>query len=349
MAPKVTVLLPVYNAESYLDEAIVSILLQTFTDYEFLIIDDGSTDHSVDIVNRYDDARIRVLSNPHRLKLSGALNRGLDEARGTYIARMDGDDIALPTRLQRQVEFLDTNLQVGICGTWVEKFDQTIRKVDEYLTEPAAVKAYTLFDCPFAHPTVMFRRDFFTAHNLRYNGWYYPTEDYELWSRAVYSFPCANIAEVLLNYRVHQTSMTSSDWALMDDKAMIIANTLLKRFGIAATEAELRLHRNIGRGPGFRLNSLAELHRCEAWLTRLAQANDDSLAYEQRAFSRVLGLIWFRTCMHASFHGTKVLYIFSRSRLAGDVGRQKIFRSFILFGSIVKSILRSKRPGHNHA
>ena len=101
----VTVLMPVYNGERYLRETMQSILSQTFLDYEFLIIDDGSTDKTLEIINTFTDPRIRVLRNPRRLKLSGALNRGLDESLGHYIARMDADDIAHPERLAQQVDF----------------------------------------------------------------------------------------------------------------------------------------------------------------------------------------------------------------------------------------------------
>ena len=121
---EVTVLMPVYNGERYLREAIDSILDQSFRDFEFLILDDGSTDGTADIIRSYRDERIRFLANPERLRLSGALNRGMAEARGSFIARMDADDIARPHRLARQLAFLRRNPEVGICGTCSRSSDR---------------------------------------------------------------------------------------------------------------------------------------------------------------------------------------------------------------------------------
>ncbi len=181
--------MPVYNGESFLQVTIESLLGQTYTDYELLIVDDGSTDKSQEIIKRFSDPRIRVLTNPQRLKLSGALNRGIQESSGMYIARMDADDIALPDRLGKQVEFLDANGHIGLCGTWIKRFGTGGGGVEKYFTASDQVKAYALFDCPFAHPSVMFRKDLFVRYGLRYDGSFYPTEDYELWARALDFFP----------------------------------------------------------------------------------------------------------------------------------------------------------------
>jgi len=115
--PKVTVLMPVYNGEKYLNEAIDSILGQTFKDFKFLIINDGSTDGTADILKSYKDSRIKVTNNEKNIGLTKSLNKGLKMAKSEYIARMDADDISLPTRLQKQVEFMDSHPKVGVCGT----------------------------------------------------------------------------------------------------------------------------------------------------------------------------------------------------------------------------------------
>ena len=115
--PRISVIMPAYNAEKYIREAIDSILAQTYTDFEFIIIDDASTDATASIVESYSDERIRFFRNEHNMGVANTLNRGLDLAVGEYIARMDSDDISLPERFAKQVEFMDTHTDVIVCGS----------------------------------------------------------------------------------------------------------------------------------------------------------------------------------------------------------------------------------------
>ena len=198
--PKVTVLMPVYNGEKYLREAIDSILNQTFTDFEFLIVNDGSTDGSVDIINSYSDPRIRLINNETNLKLPAALNRGLDAARGQYIARMDCDDISLPERLARQVAFMDNYPAYGLCGTnmiivTIEK--QVIGQCWGDTSVP--FEWILLWENPIAHPTVMLRREVLDTFNLRYRELL--SEDTDLWSRLVLHARIIRLHADLLYYR----------------------------------------------------------------------------------------------------------------------------------------------------
>ncbi len=338
MLPKVTVLMPVYNGESFLRATMESILEQTFTDFEFLIIDDGSTDSTVEIVRSFNDERIRLLRNPKRLKLSGALNRGLDDAQGEYIARMDGDDISLPFRLEKQVRLMDTSPEVGVCGAWVRRFGNERKEINRYPENAELIRSYALFDCPFAHPTVMLRKSFFDQHSLRYEGQYYPTEDYELWSRALDLFPGANIQEILLEYRVHDSSMTCSDWDDMDTKAAAIACTQLGLLSLHPSEEEVLIHRNIGRGESCRSKNIEELQQGEKWLGKLLNANREKKRYDEAAFEETLALIWFRFCFHAAPLGLKTLRCYWRSSLLQN-DQRKIQRGGVLALSIIKNRL----------
>jgi glycosyltransferase involved in cell wall biosynthesis len=121
---RITVLMPVYNGEKYLREAIDSIFNQTFTDFEFLIVDDGSTDNSVEIINSYQNSRINLVKNDKNEGLVYTLNRGLSLAKGEYIARMDCDDISLPERLKKQIDFLDSNSEIAVVGTWIKVINE---------------------------------------------------------------------------------------------------------------------------------------------------------------------------------------------------------------------------------
>lgn len=337
--PSVTVLLPVYNGEAYLHDAVESIISQDFTDFELLIVDDGSTDDSPRIIAGFADARIRVLKNPRRLKLSGALNRGIQEARGELIARMDADDIALPARLRRQVEFMNRHPEIGLCGAGVEKFGQGSSSIMNYPESHDQIRAYALFDCPFAHPTVVFRRQLFLNNRLMFDAGYYPTEDYELWARAMELFPCYNLPEVLLRYRVHAQSMTGADWEEMDTQAARVAGRQLNRLGLTISAEALRFHRNIGRGESFRVEDWTELGHGERWLIKLKRKNDETGCYEENAFNGIVALVWFRLCMHNTGLGFRVLSRFAKSRLLRNRSVNIRYMA-ILTASLIKNRLR---------
>lgn len=339
MIKKVTIVLPVFNGEEYLAETIGSILGQTYKDFEFLIIDDGSTDHSLEIIKSYRDPRIRVLINPERLKLSGALNRGLDEAQGVYIARMDADDIALPNRLQKQVEFLDKHPEVGVCGTSIEVFGKTKKRNDIYPKTTEDIRSYALFDCPFCHPTVMIRRELLDAHQLRYDGSYYPTEDYELWSRAIELFPSVNLEDILLRYRIHEKSMTGADWNEMDRQAARVIKPRLLQLGLSATEEDLQFHRNIGRGRSVSLQNLDEINRAEVWLHELMNKNHMRRCYDEMALKDMVQTVWFRLCMNSSQLGFALVKRYRKSNLTSRPLHYQRFSTLI--ASAVKNSLQS--------
>ncbi|MFH0976551.1 MAG: glycosyltransferase [Spirochaetota bacterium] len=211
--PKVTVLMSVYNGDRYLREAIESILSQTFTDFEFLIVNDGSTDSSKDIILTYNDSRIRLIDNGHNLGLTASLNHGLDLAKGEYIARMDADDISLPERLEKQVAFMDANNNIAVCGTCAEIINDKKERVGEFTNPelPDNIKTALFFFNPIAHPTVLMRKNIIIKAG-KYNTEYLRTQDYELWIRLFLSgHEFYNLQERLIIYRNHENNITNSD------------------------------------------------------------------------------------------------------------------------------------------
>ncbi|MEN6462126.1 MAG: glycosyltransferase family 2 protein, partial [Syntrophomonas sp.] len=166
--PLVTVLMAVYNGEQFLKESIDSILSQTFSDFEFIIVDDASTDNSRALIDSYADPRIRVISNAHNLRLAGSLNRGLSLARGKYVARMDADDISLRQRLEKQVAFMESRPDIGVSGSWLECFGDK-RQVWEYPVDPGIIRCNLLFQNQLGHATVIMRRQLMTDKRLFYN------------------------------------------------------------------------------------------------------------------------------------------------------------------------------------
>lgn len=202
---KVSVILPAYNAADTVGEAIESILRQTWTDWELIVINDGSKDKTKEEILGYTDERIRYIENDGNKGLIYTLNRGLELAKGEYIARMDADDISLPARLEKQVRYLDAHKDVVVLGTGFKTFGEGITSSVVLLGEDdKQIKANYLTEFPFAHPTVMMRR----VAGLRYNGDYKNAEDYRLWLDLMSEGRYHNLQEVLLHYRISPSQVT---------------------------------------------------------------------------------------------------------------------------------------------
>ncbi|WP_052399128.1 glycosyltransferase family 2 protein [Candidatus Francisella endociliophora] len=208
--PLISVVMPVYNAEKYVGEAIESVLNQTFKDFEFIIINDGSSDKSLDIIKKYQKIDDRfVLIDRENKGLVFSLNEGVILAKGKYIVRMDADDISLPKRFSEQVEFMERNHKVGVCGTWIKKIGEDY---NECFWKPQKndkkLKSLLLYYVPFAHPSVIIRRKVLINNNIFYNHEYKNIEDYKLWVDLYKYTEFSNIQKVLLYYRVHDNSVT---------------------------------------------------------------------------------------------------------------------------------------------
>ncbi len=211
--PLVTVLMPAFNSERFLRQSIESILSQTYKNFEFIIINDGSTDNSAAILRQYKDKRIRFINRKVNLGLDANLNYGFKIAKGKYIARMDSDDISLPTRLEKQVAFLEKNPLYGLLGTQYANISETgeIIEISGQLLSDQEIKFAISSMNTFCHPTVMFRTSVIRKHGMQYDHAFYPYEDYELWTRIVKKTKVANLDEVLLFYRLNSTGMSLSD------------------------------------------------------------------------------------------------------------------------------------------
>lgn len=211
--PSVSVIMPIYNAQKFLKEAIESILNQTFKDFELLLINDGSTDASKEIVEQYrNNRRVRIFHKKNE-GVTKTLNFGLSQAVGRYIARMDADDISMPERLELQVEFLDEHRNVGLLGTRFKAITEDkkfIENLDVELTNEE-LQGEILKSCRFGHPTVMMRRSALEAVGpYDESSWAHTVEDYDLWLRIAEKFEVANLPQYLLLYRVSPNSITQT-------------------------------------------------------------------------------------------------------------------------------------------
>lgn len=219
--PKVSVLLPTYNAANHISKAINSILGQSFTDFELIVINDGSTDNTGEILNKFSDPRIIIL-NQENLGLPRALNNGIAVARGAYLARQDADDISLAQRLEKQVAFLDTNPSHGLVGSWSYIIDPNCNTSRMHLhpTTNGCIQTKLLVNNQFVHSSVMIR-----AICLNVTGPYsedpehFPPEDYDLWLKMAKHFLVANLPEPLLYYTEIPTSISRTKEHLIQTRA----------------------------------------------------------------------------------------------------------------------------------
>jgi hypothetical protein len=325
--PTISVVMAVYNGEAYLGEAIESILQQRFPDFELLIINDGSTDNSAALLEAYRrrDPRI-TLWHQENQGLTRSLRRGVEHARGRYIARMDADDVSMPTRFARQVALLDSDPRLGLCGTWIAFAGERVGEVWRYPTDDAAIRCHMLFNSPIAHPAAMMRREAFSSGRVAYDADYTYAQDYALWVRFAEHYRLANIPDVLLHYRIHPAQIASThNRPIRTTGIQQVQRALLAHLSIAPTPAESALHHRIGQWdyPTTRTG----LQQVEAWLWRLQHANAHHARYAEPHFGALLADHWFRACYAATQHGLwtwKLFWMSPTGRRAELSGKQRL-------------------------
>lgn len=235
--PLISVLMPVFNCELYIKEAIESILNQTYSNFEFLIIDDASSDQTLSIIKTYDDHRIKLIEKPVNTGLTYSLNIGLSIAKGEYIARMDGDDICLPERFAKQISFLENNMDYVLCGTNYKILGMNI--IVQLPQDYDAIKLTLLDNCCVAHPTVMYRKKTIDKFDLVYDILKEPAEDYDMWVRLISKGKFYNIQETLLMYRVHGTQVSQKRFIQQRNISIEAKLDLLNYLVFSPTEREV--------------------------------------------------------------------------------------------------------------
>ena len=284
--PRVSVLMPVYNGERFLREAIESVLHQTFTDFELLIINDGSTDGSLDIIQTYRDPRIRLINNGANIGLIATRNKGIDNARGEFFALLDCDDIAYPERLAAQVTFLDKNPDFGMVGTWVKIIDENGRptgKIVKYTASPEMIPSLLVFRCYFVQSAVVIRKSALPEEHYRL----YPgAEDFDLWVRVAKNARVWNLQKVLVSYRVHPSSISFVNARIIENYAREINCNQLKAINIEPSSRELDIHRGIAKSSVLPANGF--IKEAEGWLAKLYTANKQVNYYKSPFFSNIV-------------------------------------------------------------
>jgi len=213
--PRVTVLMSVYNGERFLGEAIESIINQSYGNFEFLIINDGSTDSTLNIIKSYSDSRIVLINNIVNLGLTKSLNKGLSFAKGEFIARMDADDISHKSRFEKQVKYLDMHPEVVLLGSQARIINKEgiVLKSPKFRNRPTSaisIRFYCMFNNPFIHSSVIMRKNIIWNKYGGYSTSFSTSQDYYLWCRVLYEHDCRNLNEPLIDFRWHSKSISSN-------------------------------------------------------------------------------------------------------------------------------------------
>ncbi|MBI2269451.1 MAG: glycosyltransferase family 2 protein [Bacteroidetes bacterium] len=210
--PLVSILLPVYNAEPYIHNSIQSILDQTYSNWELIIVDDGSTDHSVEVAEAFKDKRIQILKKSNS-GMADSLNKAMAIAKGDYIARQDADDISLPERLEKQIRFMLKNTEIGLLGTWsgiINEKGESTRQFHKHPLSSPELKCDLFFDNPFVHSSAIFKRNVIDGCGVYDTTINSLVQDFEYWFRISRKYDVANIGEVLHQYRQLKSGISFS-------------------------------------------------------------------------------------------------------------------------------------------
>ncbi len=332
--PQLTVLMTVYNGATFLRETIQSVLNQSYRDFIFLILDNASTDGGRDIIKSINDPRIQLVELPQNIGQIAALNKGLDMINTPMLARMDADDIILPHRFQRQVDFLDSHPEIGICSSFAITFEGKKEVFLKWACAPEEIKVQLLFECALAHPAVMMRTALLNQHYLRYDETLGHSEDWDLWQRAARCFPLANIPEFLLRYRLHEKNESNRISDRQQQAAEKLDSHSLRLLHLD-THPLRPIHRDVAnttfkaqnRGPEF-LESVVQ------WFQVLEAANEQHRIYQTGALRRFLKERLFVVLHYNTMFKKTALTLFFKEKLYCHVG---LYRSIKFILKVVLS------------
>ncbi len=332
--PDISVIMAVYNGEHFLRKAIESILEQTFKNFEFIIINDASTDNSEKIIRSYKDKRIRLINNKHNQKLPASLNKGIRQAQGKYIARMDADDIALKNRLAEQYNFMEKNPEIDVCGSSIQCFGAR-EDIVNWPEHNNKIKVHLLSGVPLAHPTAFFRKRIIFSNNIFYpeNNLY--AEDYEFWVDLMPFITFYNIPKVLLKYRIHKQQVSKTKKQLQIKNSNIARNKILKYLDLNLSEKEKNILFTIIRGE--RLTNQEDYLISEIVLDKLFEANQKKNLFNKSLLSDwILQIKTSRTTQYFTRYKYSPRVI--KELLAPRMQAKKYLNKKDFFKIIIKSI-----------
>lgn len=283
--PEISVVMPVFNAGKYINEAIESMLIQTFENFELIIVNDCSSDGTGNILNLLKDRRIAIINNLVHEGNFKSRNKGLEISRGKYICVMDADDISMPERLEKQYHFMEENGQYAVIGTDMVVFGENIKYSRQKLRNPEDIKVHLLQNTTCAHPSLMIRRDFLQQNNIRYNEDYYYAADYNLLVEISRTGNITNLPKFLLHYRRHPEQISFAKYREQSMYRDRIQLKQLENFKVRPSIDEVIIHHALMNGLQL---SGKQLEATEKWCNRLIMKNHKLRYYDEDCLLRFL-------------------------------------------------------------
>lgn len=316
--PLVSVLIPCYNVEKYAEQAIRSIMDQTYKNLEIVVVNDCSTDSTSFILKRLseEDKRIKVYENEQNLRLITTLNKGIGLCTGEYIARMDADDFSMPERIEKEVEFLEKHHDIDIVSTLFYTFkndDLKQRSLHNNPTRPEELAAYMLFRSGLLHPASMFRRRVFSELGMKFESEYLHVEDYALWSKAIYKTKIANLPDPLVYYRVHENQVSSLNNRIQTENKKLVFKIHCEHLGLPQDPDFIDLYASVAECVP-KEQTEEYIARCEKFMLDLIELNNNKTFCDAVYLKKMLALHWLRLCANSQ-RGFKVLKQLKRSTL----------------------------------
>lgn len=315
--------MPAYNAEKYIRQAIDSILNQTFRDFIFMIINDGSIDKTEEIILSYNDQRIYYIKNEQNIGLVNTLNKSIELTQTEYYARMDADDISLPERLEWQLDFLKKNPHIGVCGGCFETFGVENIPFSNIPLQDEDIKANLLFSSPIPHPTVMLRAGILKKNNITFGvSFQYDDtfghkilelEDYALWHKLKPITQFANLEKIVLKYRKEGQNLSGQKLDLIMERKKKYYTYLLNELNVSPTAKNLLFH--ISLSFFNRSESVEDVTLFRKHLNELISKNKNKGVYPPDALERIIEQKWDQLFYHIALKGfTYVLNYWKNSK-----------------------------------
>jgi glycosyltransferase involved in cell wall biosynthesis len=334
--PLVSIGMPLYNGEKYLKEAIDSVLNQTYTNIELVIVNDGSSDNSVAIVEGYNDPRVRLFHNDRNRGVSHTRNKVIEYAQGDYLAWMDCDDISLPEKIALQVKLMEKNKNIGVCGTsYLLFFGDKVYYEDLAKSHHEEIRANFVFKpATIFMPTAMIRMTILREDPIRFNENLAMAEDYDFFQRFCEKYEASNVSTTLFRYRDNPNSLTHSFENKKQERFQLkksIYSRILEGVAIEATEADLLNHENCTNNVMF--TGFQDYIKCTDHLRAIERGNARSKSYDQDVMKKVLKEQFFFISKKAGGLGLKTLWFYIKKSVQWNYGNG--------FSSLAKITLRS--------
>lgn len=318
--PTLSIIMPVFNAGPFIKESVQSLLNQSFADFELIIIDDGSTDNSMEIISEMKEPRIRTLTNDANRGIVYSRNRGIENAKGRYISPFDSDDVARKDKFEKQIDFLEKNPDIGMIGSWVILIDEQGKptgKKWKVNAPPERIPALLLFRNYFAQSSMVIRKEVIPGGN--YTTGYDVVEDYKMWVDITSKHKAWNYPDYLLLYRVHSKSITKREQEKMEGRDAMILDYVYSKMDIELTAKQKSLL--IALKNNRALTDQKSLKKLEEFLLHILAQNARMGVYDHRELLKVVYNRFLKACYNSRQSGINKISTFLTSALHNEYFR----------------------------